>query len=146
MLDWKIFDECCFSLVFWKPWVSRDFPGVSGFFGNSGSDPDSSDSCAPNFFYILVECMNCHEHLTITCCTSRAPHCCNTLMFFLFVQNLALKGPLIFKINLHILMASITKVFYIHCLSLVRLKRVVINHQKGGDWRVSCPPKWVLVI
>jgi hypothetical protein len=31
-------------------------------------------------------------------------------------------------------------------LSLIRLKCVVINHQNGGDWRVSCPPKWVLVI
>jgi hypothetical protein len=28
---------------------------------------------------------------------------------------------------------GITKVFDIHCLSIVRLKCVVINHQKGGD-------------
>jgi hypothetical protein len=47
------------------------------------------------------------------------------------VQNLALKGPLIFKIKMHILRGSITKVFDIHCLSIVRLKCVVINHKKG---------------
>jgi hypothetical protein len=49
-----------------------------------------------------------------------------------FVQNLALEGPLIFKIKMHILRGSITKAFDIHCLSIVRLKCVAINHQKGG--------------
>jgi hypothetical protein len=34
--------------------------------------------------------------------------------------------------NAH-LKGGITKVFDIHCLSIVRLKCVVINHQKGGD-------------
>jgi hypothetical protein len=54
-------------------------------------------------------------------------------MLLSLVQNLALKGPLIFKIKMHILKGRITKVFDIHCLSIVRLKCVVINHQKGGD-------------
>jgi hypothetical protein len=67
-------------------------------------------------------------------------------MFFSLWKNLALKGPLIFKINMHILRGSITKVFCIHCSSLVRLKCFVINHQKGGYWRVYWLPKWVLVI
>jgi hypothetical protein len=49
------------------------------------------------------------------------------------VQDLALKAPLIFKIKMHILRGSITKAFDIHCLSIVKLKCVVINHQKGGD-------------
>jgi hypothetical protein len=47
------------------------------------------------------------------------------------VQNLALKGPLIFKIKMHILRGSITKALIFIVLSIVRLKCVVINHQKG---------------
>jgi hypothetical protein len=82
----------------------------------------------------------------LTCCTSQAPHYCNTLLPLLLCKILALIGPLIFKIKMHILRGSITKVFNIHCLSLIWLKCIVINHQKGGDWRVSWPLKWVLVI
>jgi hypothetical protein len=29
---------------------------------------------SPDFFCILVECINWHEHFTITGCTSQAPH------------------------------------------------------------------------
>jgi hypothetical protein len=89
---------------------------------------------------------NMSWHLTFICCTSQAPHWCNTLLFLLLCKFLALIGLLIFKIRMHILRGSITKYFNIHCLSLVWLKCVVINHQKGGDWRVSWPLKWVLVI
>jgi hypothetical protein len=82
----------------------------------------------------------------LTCCTSQAPHYCNTLLPLLLCKTMALIGPLIFKIKMHILRGSITKAINIHCLSLIWLKCVVINHQKGGYWRVSWPPKWVLVI
>jgi hypothetical protein len=41
--------------------------------------------------------MNYHMHLTITCCTSQAPHYYNTLMFSFLVQNMVLEWPLIFK-------------------------------------------------
>jgi hypothetical protein len=47
---------------------------------------------------------------------------------------------------MHILRGSITKFFDIHCLSIVRLKCVVINHQKGGIEEYLGPPKWVLVV
>jgi hypothetical protein len=84
-------------------------------------------------------------HLLI-CCTSQAPHYCNTLLLFLLCKILALIWPLIFKIKMHTLRGSITKALNIHCLSFIWLSCVVINHQKGRDWRVSWPPKWVLVI
>jgi hypothetical protein len=47
----KIFDECCFSLVFWKPGESGNFLGDSGFPGHSGFVPDSPDFLAPDFFF-----------------------------------------------------------------------------------------------
>jgi hypothetical protein len=142
----KNYVKSVFSLKCWKPGEFGDFPGVSGFSGHSGVSPDSPDFSATDFFFYLVECIICHEHLTFICCTSQAPHWCNTLMFLFLCKFLALIGPLIFKIKMHILRGSIKKAFNIHCLSLVWPKCVVINHQKGGDWRVSWPPKWVLVI
>jgi hypothetical protein len=101
--------------------------------------PETPDPSALELFFFLVECIICHEHLTFICRTSQAPHCCNTLLFLLLCKILALMGPLIFKIKMHILRGSITKALNIHCLFLIWLKCVVINHQKGGDWRVSWP-------
>jgi hypothetical protein len=54
-------------------------------------------------------------------------------MLFSLCKILALKGPLIFKIKMQILRGSITKALILIVLSIVRLKCVVINHQKGGD-------------
>jgi hypothetical protein len=69
----KILDECCFSLVFWKPGEFELFPEVYSSSGDSGSSSDIPDFRAWYFFCILVECMDCHMHVTITCCTSQAP-------------------------------------------------------------------------
>jgi hypothetical protein len=52
-------------------------------------------------------------------------------MLFSLCKILALKGPLIFKIKMQILRGSITKALILIVLSIVRLKCVVINHQKG---------------
>jgi hypothetical protein len=46
---------------------------------------------------------NMSWHLTFICCTSQAPHWCNTLLFLLLCKFLALIGLLIFKIRMHIL-------------------------------------------
>jgi hypothetical protein len=104
---------CVMSVFCWcaeSPDSPEIFPGVSGFPGHSGFSPDSPDLQLQISFSSLIECIICHEHLTIISCTSQAPHLCNTLMLLSFVQNLALKGPLIYKIKMHILRGSITKV------------------------------------
>jgi hypothetical protein len=59
--------DVCFSLVCWKP-------GVSGFPGHSGFTPDSPDFQPQISFSSLIECIICHKHLTIICCTSQSLH------------------------------------------------------------------------
>jgi hypothetical protein len=55
------------------------------------------------------------------------------LSCFSFCAKFGPKGTIdIQNQNAHI-KGEYSKVFDIHCLSIVRLKCVVINHQKGGD-------------
>jgi hypothetical protein len=49
----------------------------------------------------------------LICCMSQAPHCCNTLLFLLLCKILALIGPLIFKIKMHILQKLLIFVVYL---------------------------------
>jgi hypothetical protein len=71
-----------------------------------------------SFLFCWVHNLSWAFHL-LTCCTSQAPHYCNTLLPHLLCKILALIGPLIFKIKMHILRGSITKALNIHCLSLI---------------------------
>jgi hypothetical protein len=141
----KILGECSFSLVFRKPGESELFPGVPVSPEIPGQARtfrtfEHQISFASLLSAWTVICISLlpvahHKHPTTV-----------ILSCFSFCAKFGPNRTIDIQNQYAHIKGVLQIVFNFHWLSLVRLKCVVINQEKGGDWRVSWPPKWVLVI